>query len=493
MTRHILPQLPVSRSPHRRRQALGALVLTLALASYGTAGHAGPSTDAALATGEILDPIATLGEDDETYALYLPEGYTAGSELRWPILFVLDPRSQGRQAAERFKPAAERFGYILVSSNSTRSDLADGTPDPNPGAMVALFRDAMTRFAADEKRVYLTGFSGTARYAWSVGFGLPGKIAGVIGCGGALPGPFEPWRDVTFAYFGTAGETDFNHHEMQLLDRDLDATDVAHRFTYFPGGHEWATPEVLVEALGWMEVQAMGAGTKQRQDEQLARLYAEEAAAARSLEAESPFVALRRWQQLARDFDGLHDTQEAQQAATRLASESSVQQMGKAVLEAAEREASYRQHLDNVLNQVIGSSPIPPLRSVLRRLRIPQLLERSQLDSLAGISAQRQLSIAFVNTVFYRPRILMQTQDARRAILMLEIAQAVKPDHWRPEISLAVAYAGSGKRAKALAALEQAVDAGYANLDFIEQADELEPLRSEPAYRALVDRLRDDS
>ncbi len=442
-----------------------------------------------LARGEIIDPVATLSDDNnETYALYLPSAYTTNRQ--WPILFVLDPRSQGRRAAELFQPGAERFGYILVSSNSTRSDsLAE--EDPNPQAMVALLQDAMTRFAADEKRVYLTGFSGTSRYAWSVGFGLRGKITGVIGCGGALPGPFDRWRQVDFNFFGAAGETDFNHREMRLLDEDLDATAIAHRFEYFPGGHQWAPPEVLTEALGWMDVRAMKSGTRERQPELIAELFDEGTAAARQLESQGRLhAARRRWQQLAQDFDGLRDTTTAQTEAARLGGMSKVRREASTILDAASREADYRHHLDAVLNDVTNTSPLPPIAKVLARLKIPRLLAKAERDGLEGRSAQRQLETAFVNTAFYRPRALMRSSDFRRAILMLEIAATIKPEHWRPKISLATAYARSGKSAKAITALEQAVNAGYSNLDFIEQSSELESIRSEKGYQRIVERLQ---
>ena len=50
----------------------------------------------------------------QTYALYLPAGYTP--EKRWPIVFVLDPRGRARTAADLFVPGAERFGYVVCDA-----------------------------------------------------------------------------------------------------------------------------------------------------------------------------------------------------------------------------------------------------------------------------------------------------------------------------------------------------------------------------------------
>ncbi len=185
------------------------------LVGAGAAGGEAAPRGADLPRGEIVDPVAAFEEPEETYALSLPAGYTP--ERKWPILFVLDPRSRGRMAAELFRDGAERFGYIVVSSNSTRSDTPPGEESPNPRAMQALFFDALNRFAADRRRVYLAGFSGTARYAWAVGFGLKGQVAGIIGCGVALPGRLPGWREVAFAFFGAAGETDCRQREVRWL------------------------------------------------------------------------------------------------------------------------------------------------------------------------------------------------------------------------------------------------------------------------------------
>jgi hypothetical protein len=51
-----------------------------------------------------------------TYAVYLSASYTAGRQ--WHVLFVLDPRRRGAFAADLFRDAAAKFGWILLSSNN---------------------------------------------------------------------------------------------------------------------------------------------------------------------------------------------------------------------------------------------------------------------------------------------------------------------------------------------------------------------------------------
>ncbi len=463
-----------------------ALLIWLAVTPLARAGDE-TSRDADLPRGKIVDPVAALEEPGETYALYLPSGYTP--ERKWPILFVLDPRGRGRMAAELFRDGAERFGYVLLSSNSTRSDSGPGE-DPNPRAMQALLRDAASRFAADGRRVYLAGFSGTARYAWSVGYGLKGRVAGVIGCGGALPGPLEQWGDVEFAFFGAAGETDFNHREMRWLDDALDRAATPHRFEFFAGGHQWATPEVLGEALAWMEIRAIQAGTRTPESELIDEIYAAGAAAAAALEDGGAFhAAFRRWSQLARDFDGLRDTTRARKAAARLGELPRVVRDGAAIRAATDREIAYRALLDAGLSRIETLHPVPPARVMISQLKIPQLKKRAEGDSIEARSARRQLESAFVHTVFYLPRRLLAAGQVERATLSLLVASDIKPDYWRPWYSLAAAYARAGRKSKAVGALERAVAAGYTDRERIENDGDLEAIRREPGYRRIVEGL----
>jgi hypothetical protein len=107
--------------------------------------------------GQVVDKITCAGNPGETYALYLPDGYTP--DRAWPILYILDPRSRGALAAERFRPGAEAFGYILASSNNS---VSDGAMEPNLKSMRAMWADTHARFTIDDRRHYAAGFSGTA-------------------------------------------------------------------------------------------------------------------------------------------------------------------------------------------------------------------------------------------------------------------------------------------------------------------------------------------
>ena len=115
-----------------------------------------------------------------------------------------DPRT----IPELFHQAADRYGWILISSNDTRSDT---TNEPNMKAINALGPE-LRRFAVDPRRVYATGFSGGGILAWWLGERTRG-LAGVISVGSRLAD--NAAEELSFVHWGAAGDVDF----MEVGDR----------------------------------------------------------------------------------------------------------------------------------------------------------------------------------------------------------------------------------------------------------------------------------
>src|SRR2546426_10166374 len=94
-----------------------ALALTLAAVM---------TTAEPLPHGEVVGRISCKTDPTQTYALYLPSTYTA--EKQWPVLVLMDPRGRAMVPMELFRNAAEKRGYVLMSSYDTSSD---GPWEPN--------------------------------------------------------------------------------------------------------------------------------------------------------------------------------------------------------------------------------------------------------------------------------------------------------------------------------------------------------------------------
>jgi hypothetical protein len=160
--------------------------------------------------------------------------------------------------------------------------------------------DLGQRFSIDPKRFYLTGLSGGARVAMGVAAGTK-AIAGVIASSAGYPDS-QPRKTVPFVVFGTAGTEDFNYLEMRLLDRALTTP---HRVVVFEGGHTLPPLSVALEAIEWLELQAMKSGSKPRDESLIDRLLdkRQQAIAAST----NPAATVHLLEQLASDFGGLRD------------------------------------------------------------------------------------------------------------------------------------------------------------------------------------------
>src|SRR5512143_3793124 len=81
------------------------------------------------APGSTVEGVVCPSDPTQTYTLYLPPKYDRSR--RWPLLLVFDPRGRGTLAAELFRDSAAAYGWIIVSSDNTRSD---GPWEPNARA-----------------------------------------------------------------------------------------------------------------------------------------------------------------------------------------------------------------------------------------------------------------------------------------------------------------------------------------------------------------------
>src|SRR5215212_4645058 len=93
-----------------------------------------------LPAGQILERVTCAADSSQSYALYLPSGYTPSRA--WPVILAFDPGGRGRVPVERYRAAAERYGFIVIGSNNSRNGATDF-----PRTLAALTADVETRFA----------------------------------------------------------------------------------------------------------------------------------------------------------------------------------------------------------------------------------------------------------------------------------------------------------------------------------------------------------
>jgi predicted esterase len=299
-----MPRWQLRAVAWRRRVAWLALAVTSLVA--------GTASGQSLPTGIVVDAVTVSDDSAQSYALYLPTDYTP--DRAWSLLLAFHPSARGAAFVEKYRAAAERYGYIVAGSNNSRN----GSWDETIRAVRAMSRDAGRRFAVDAERVYLTGHSGGARVAMEVALG-PNDIAGVIASSAGFPDA-KPRTSVKFPVFATAGSEDFNYLEMMRLDARLTSP---HYLAVFEGGHTLPPDPVALEAMEWLELQAMRAGRRVKDQALVDALFA--AREKRMAETRDQVARLRLARAMVADFKGLRDVATVQVAAEALAGDPRVQ------------------------------------------------------------------------------------------------------------------------------------------------------------------------
>ncbi len=434
----------------------------------------------------------SLSDSSQRYALYLPSYYDPGSN--WPVLFLLDPRGRAVIPLQSVVTAAERHGYVVLSSYNSRSDVVD---DRNTAAMEAMLSDVQERFSPDVRRLYIAGFSGTARAAWDYAFRLHGYVAGIMGFGGGpslgYPLAFQVRQKGTpFAFFGGAGTTDFNFDEMWDLDLWLDNFEFVHRMRYYAGPHSWPSEPVFTEGLDWLELQAMKTGLCPPDSVAIRETFDRRLAEAQDLEASGQlYEALVRYRGIVEDFDGVLGIEEPLARLAELNRNREVTRLEERLHHYVRARGEFDRRFAEFLDDFAASRP-PSLERSLETLGVPELQRRAaeSSDSLGALAAQRLLERIFVQTAFYQPRSYLEGDDAERAAAMLEIAHVVKPNDPRVSFSRARAYVRLQRFDEALEMLELVAASGAIDADWLEGNPEFEPLHGEARFQAILTRLR---
>lgn len=441
------------------RAVLGCLFATvLAVTARGEVGF----------TGRILPRVVCEADASQSYALYVPSFYTP--QKKWPAILCFDPGARGSRPVERLQAAAEKFGYVIVGSLTSRN----GPWAANLAAAQAMVTDVSRHLVLDPNRLYSAGLSGGARVATELA--LLGTTRGVIACSAGFPVADDeiPAR-LAFVFFGTAGTEDFNHGEMQRLEGELAARQTVHRIVFFEGGHEWAPAALLGEAVEWLELSAMRAGHRPRDEDLIQAALQTRRAALPAPPGPERWLALKA---LAADFQGLTDTAGYEREAGELGASPAVKAWKKAEHALAQRERTLRERLND-----LAADAFPGARRKFAT-------DLRQLADAAENSAERQMARRVIADFMMssRPAVrqLFDQKDYPAAAERLEMQVALRPGEPRTYYDLARARAFDGDKPRALAALRQALAAGFRDGTRAEAEPAFRKLGRDPGFHELL-------
>lgn len=462
------------------------VLLVIALLS-APASLFGQSADVDLAKdrGTVIPRVTCLADATQSYALYLPSNYS--TDRRWPVIYAFDPFARGKVPVDLYKDAAEKFGYIVVGSNNARN----GPGAEEMSAAEADWADTHQRLMIDKDRVYTTGLSGGARFATSFAlYCYTCSVAGVIAHGATYPVKEGMPANDHFLYYVAIGDQDFNYPEVAALRQKKEANRAEFKVKAYSGPHQWAPPDVVEDAIEWLELKAMQAGKEKTNSafvqQQLAKIQAEASQAEQKGDALTEFYAVRS---LAFDFKGLVDVGRFQEELEALKKSKALKQ--------ARREENRQIEKQNSLTASAGSDiaqlgQIGPEQASLAKQRVisvfSDLHRQAKSDSRNHVVYVRAINELYIQGMEDGQQ-EFRSKEFPHAADYFELMADVVPDQSWPLLLLAETRVRMGNKKAAIKALEEAAKRGIKSPDSLTKDPELAPLSSEPAFQKIVESI----
>jgi predicted esterase len=199
---------------------------------------------------ERVPELPTADQGTYHYDVYIPIGYAASRSRMYPCLFIADASGDAKMRTMTARIKRDKWiAIMLVESRNGPYGITFGN-------FLAAHDDAMKRLHCAPDRKFATGLSGGARAASVFVMFRPG-FAGLLLQAASIPSSIYQIRPVSpgLRVFATFGKDDPNIANGDL--NSLKTTDihpsVPFNYEIFPGGHEWAPPEVIERAFDWFE------------------------------------------------------------------------------------------------------------------------------------------------------------------------------------------------------------------------------------------------
>jgi dienelactone hydrolase len=432
--------------------------------------------------GKVIAKIVCAENPAQSYALYIPTAYS--SEKPSPIIYVFDPAARGALGVEAIRGAAEKYGYIVAASNNSRNGPLGGGSD----AVNAVFQDTHQHYAIDDRRLYTAGFSGGARLATQIALFCKTCIAGVIANGAGFPVNTIPKNKLGFAYFLAIGDADFNFPETAELRRQLEQIHADYRIRIFDGTHDWAPPEVWLDALRWMDLEAMRSGSGTKDTKQIQQIFQEELEEARSLESKGDILgAKRNYESMARDFDGFADITAVKARVSELKSSKAFKAAEKQERTDIERQARLADkasaQMQAIATDNIDLAAYADIQRTIASLKDDVTKASNPRDP--NILVTRRALSALVVQAYEAGRRCLETKKYVAALAYFDLVAVGAKSPGGARYEQARAYAAQGDAKKCLAELKQAQAAGFHQRDALDAA-EFNPYRQLPEFQSLA-------
>ncbi len=283
--------------------------------------------------GVVVDSLKVSDTLNESFSLYLPLQFEGKKE--WPVIFIFDEEGRGKSAAQLFKTAAERQGYLIISSNaiSSENDLLE-----NLHAADRLVRSATLSLPIDIKQVTAAGSMDGAKVATSIPFIYNG-ILGVIAVGNQWMNPGLLDSKNGFAFIGVVGDEQYTAASMHLTANVLKKMKFPSYVYTYEGEKDWPDPSVINSAVGTLTLHAMRKGFRPKDARLVEELFQGDISIANELVSKVKLVDAHSFLELLKEkYKGLRSTNEVDEKLRQIQSSRNYQEQSREMEKVLEKE-----------------------------------------------------------------------------------------------------------------------------------------------------------
>jgi len=469
---------------------VGLLASFMVLAGSAASAQTKPnSTATPLPAGQVIGKDYCIADPTQSYALYLPFRYSPAKI--WPIIYAFDPGARGKVPVELYKDTAEKYCYILSSSNKSKNFQANVAS----AAAQAMWDDTHLRLRLDPRRIYVMGFSGGARVATTLAIRCAQcGIAGVISHGAGYPASLSPSPKDPFAYLAFIGNKDFNWPELMELRRRKEAWAAPFRLITYSGDHQWAPPDLFDQGAAWLQLKAMQTGTLSPDTAFVDQLFARtQKEADGAVQRKDAIAQLGAYRSLVSDFDGLKDVGPYQAKLSALKHSTELKQAEKKEQQAIGQQLAATQELSSKLAQLgeVDLEAQVALRTTIADgMTALQTKAEHARDPETRLVLLRAFAALWAQGIEAGQRELKVEKRSSTAEVYFQLLSSVTPDQPWPVLLLAETHALQGDKKRALKDLREAIKRGLKRPESIEEDANLQTLHSEAEFQQMVAELK---
>jgi dienelactone hydrolase len=471
----------------RRRNAVGLCLIARACLICLTSLRAFCQTEkttVVVQTGQIVN-IPCAADSSQSYALYLPMAYSPAK--RWPMIYFFDPLGRGGRPLQLCKELAEKYGFVIAGSNNSRNFSGDQSRSVN-----AIWLDTHARLSLDEHRTYTSGFSGGARVAGSLAAGCPQcQIAGVIAHGAGYPSGRKESKD-NLRYFFAVGDRDFNWPEIMTVRREREDKGLPYKVREYSGTHQWAPPEVMENAIEWLTLKAMQAGTLGPDAALVDRLFQQTQAEGADAEKRNEVLAqLSAYRSLVSDFSGLKDVSGSERSLAELKKSAALKNALRLEQDQIAEQYNLESDTSSKLQAFLDGSGAD---TTALRSSIAQAMGRLKDQASHAKNEAKRLVFKRAFDGIWAEGIEtgqqeLESRHFEKAEACFRLMSEVRDEPW-PALLLAETHASAGTKKQALRDLQEAVRRGLKDPAGIESDGKLQVLKPEADFRRLIEGLK---